>query len=78
MPFMLVLTSLSVTLRRLFGNKKCEPNKQSMKVYREEFVNFFPTILNILVDRRALNPRVKTAYNHLEEVSAIIKVLVSF
>lgn len=79
MPFILVLISVSVLLWKLFGNKKRETNKQCMKVYREEFLNYFPTILTILVDRRVLNPRVKTAYNHLEEVSSLpvtTKVLV--
>ena len=72
MPFILVSTSLSVLLRKLFGGKKHETNKQNMKVYREEFMNFFPTILTILVDRRAsVHPRVKTAYDHLEEVSTV-------
>ena len=40
-----------------------------MNLYREEFVNFFPVVLTTLVDRKVSNPRVKVAYDHLEEVS---------
>ena len=71
MPFLLVTTTLSVLLRRLFGGSNDEPNKQSMKMYREEFLNFFPTLLAVLVNRRESHPRAKIAYDHLEEVSCL-------
>jgi len=74
MPLLTVVTTLSVILWRLFGDDKKDRNKvgkQSMKIYREEFVNFFPTILTTLITRRASNPRLKIAYDHLEEVSCL-------
>ena len=76
MPFLLATTTFSALLRRLFGGNSTsetmssnEANKQTMKMYREEFLNFFPTLLAILVNRRESDPRVKIAYDHLEEVS---------
>lgn len=73
MPF-LVVTTFSVILWKLFGDSKSKENKvnkQIMKLYREEFVEFFPTILTTLVNRRVTNPYVKLAYDHLEEVSCL-------
>ena len=40
-----------------------------MEQYREEFLQFFPTVLGILMNRRKSHPRAKLAYDHLEEVS---------
>ena len=74
MALLAVVTTLSVILWRLFGDNKSDRNKvgkQSMKIYREEFVKFFPTILTTLVARRTSNPRLKIAYDHLEEVSCL-------
>ena len=81
MPFLLATTTLSALLRRLFGDNSTgeamannDASKQSMKMYREEFLNFFPTLLGILVNRRESHPRVKVAYDHLEEVSCLSDV----
>ena len=83
MPFLVVVTTFSVILWKLFGDNRSRTNKvdkQIMKKYREEFVDFFPTILSILINRKASHPRVKIAYGHLEEVSclvAFVKVVVT-
>ena len=74
MPFLLALTTVSTVLWKLFGaskSKRNEVDKQTMKIYREEFIAFFPTILTTLVNKKASHPRVKVAYDHLEEVSCL-------
>lgn len=70
MPFLALTTTLSVILWKLFGDNKVKEKvgKQSMEIYREEFVDFFPTILDTLVNRKASNTRLRIAYDHLEEV----------
>lgn len=80
MPFLVALTTVSAVLWRLFGaskSKRIEVDKQIMKIYREEFIEFFPTILTTLVNRKASHPCVKIAYDHLEEVSRLYKVVVN-
>lgn len=74
MPFLLALTTVSTVLWKLFGaskSKRNEVDKQTMKIYREEFIAFFPTILTTLVNKKASHPRVKVAYDHLEEVTCL-------
>ena len=74
MPFLLALTTVSTVLWKLFGAGKSKINgvdKQTMKIYREEFIEFFPTILTTLVNKKASHPRVKVAYDHLEEVGCL-------
>ena len=46
-----------------------------MEQYREEFLQFFPTVLGILMNRRKSHPRAKLAYDHLEEVKSFTVVV---
>ena len=78
MPVLTAITAFSVVIWKSFGQwrSKDDQNKlgkrQCMKQYREEFVQFFPTVLSILMNRKTLHPRAKLAYDHLEEVGLCI------
>jgi len=75
MPLLTVITAFSFLIWKSFGQwcSKDNQNKAGkwhyMEQYREEFLQFFPTVLGILMNRRKSHPRAKLAYDHLEEVS---------
>ncbi|XP_065901609.1 farnesyl pyrophosphate synthase-like [Dysidea avara] len=73
MPLLTAITTFSVVIWKCCGQWCSEKyqnkagKRQYMKQYQEEFIQFFPTVLSILMNRRTSHPRVKIAYDHLEE-----------
>lgn len=77
MPFITAVLAVSRILRRLLGEDELDEKRRKeraassqryIKIYNEEFVRFFPTVLSILVGRKSSIPRLTTAYDHLEKV----------
>jgi len=76
MPFISSLLATSSLLYRLFqgtlsGTKfsKVKTGKRYMKQYREKFVQYFPTLVAELTERKLFDSCLKHDSEHLKEVS---------
>ena len=75
MPFISSLLATSSLLYRLFqgatsGTKlrKAKTGKRYMKQYREKFVQYFPTLVAELTERKLFDSCLKRTPEHLKEV----------
>ena len=76
MPFITSLIATSNLLYRLFqgmssgGNvRKAKTGKRYMKQYREKFIQYFPTVVAQLTQRKLFEFGLKDTSEHLKEVS---------
>ena len=73
MPFISSLLATSNLLYRLFqgtsSGQKSKTGKRYMKQYREKFVQYFPTLVAELTERKLFDSCLKDTSEHLKEVN---------
>ena len=76
MPFISSLLATSNLLYRLFQgtasgvkSRRTKTGKRYMKQYREKFVQYFPTLVAELTERKLFDSSLKDISEHLKEVN---------
>ena len=78
MPFISSLLATSNLLYRMFqgtpgaeGPRQTKTGKRYMKQYREKFVQYFPTVVAELTERKLFDSCLKDTSEHLKEVNTL-------